>query len=129
MNIKIIKMNISFGWIFILAFIWKIIQMIIWRFFEVRQNPNRKSYLAPAPYSRWLALPIYGQTCKSETTPLFGDTDRATYFLQVNEIGNPISYEIWFLISFEFWVKRKQDRKSYLVRDRIFNLIWSTIEK
>ena len=27
-----------------------------------------------------------------------------------------------------FEVKSKRDRKSYLVRDRIFNLIWSTIE-
>ena len=26
--------------------------------------------LAPATYSRWLALPIYGQTCSFETTPL-----------------------------------------------------------
>ena len=40
---------------------------------------------------------------------------------------SPISYhEIEFLISFK--VKNKRDRKSNLVRDRIFNLIWSTIE-
>ena len=36
--------------------------------------------------------------------------------MQANEIGNPISFDIGILISFE--VKRKQDRNSYLVRDK-----------
>ena len=57
---------------------------------------------------------------------ILGHTKPQTPVKKTHKKENPTSYEIGFLISFN--VKIKQDRKSYLVQDRMFNLIWSPIE-
>ena len=71
-----------------------------------------KSRFCQLGYSDWLV--IYHSAMLS-INKVFGDTDCM--------IGNPISYEIGFKSHLRFEVKSKRDRKSYLVRDRIFNLI------